>query len=158
MDLFTHLPATFCYRIINLLCKTPIRLVCFTICVTFLCCTLSTHDFTFYCSDQPEICIDNPTEPVVEYTTRKLACSINGGNLSDPINYNWMYRPTYLVSDTDIPPPNGKYLTSFISNRSSLRSLIGGMNLFQSTFFFRLQCHISVQGSLTKAKQQKLSI
>ena len=81
-----------------------------------------THDFTFCCSDQPEVSIDNPTAPVVEYTTRNLTCRINGGNPSDPVSYHykWMYRPTYRVSDTDIPLPNGKCLTSWILNFSGL--------------------------------------
>ena len=52
----------------------------------------------------------------MEYTTRDLACRISGGNPSDTMSYNyeWMYRPTYRVSDKDIPLPYGMCLTSLV--------------------------------------------
>ena len=67
------------------------------------------HDFAIYYTDPPEVFIDDTTTPAVEYSTRNLTCRISGGNPSDPksYDYQWMYRPTYLASDTDIPSPYG---------------------------------------------------
>ena len=89
-----------------------------------------TNAFTFYCSDPPDVSLDNAITPAVEYTTRYLTCRVSGGNPSDPMSYHyeWTYRPTYHDSDTDIPPPNGMCSTSRVLHYSGHTSVIVCMN------------------------------
>ena len=68
-----------------------------------------TDDLLFYCSDPPEVSVDNTATPAVEYTTRNLTCRISGGKPSDPMSYHyeWMYKPTYHISAAYTHPPYG---------------------------------------------------
>ena len=132
MSLFTNFPVTFRYISVTELRKICILRLTFSyILRTFM----LTHTFTFYCSDPPGVSVDSANTPAVEYTTRDLMCRIRGGNPSDPMSYHygWTYRPTYCTSDTDIPPPNGKCLTSWILNYSGHAAVIVCMNII---FYF----------------------
>ena len=109
-------PVMIWFICISVLCKRLIGLTFSQFVLYSVYHTPLTHTFIFYCSDPPDVSIDNADTPAVEYTTRCLSCMISGGNLSDlQINdYQWMYRPTYRTSDKYIPPPNGMCLTNLL--------------------------------------------